>query len=48
MRRYLIQIRSAAGCRQYHGLFSHPCDAIAHGLDLTAGQPARISAKVLP
>lgn len=49
MRAYLIRITPAQGAAYcYTGLYAHSVDAITHALDVAQGQPARISAKVLP
>lgn len=49
MRKYLVRIVPAQGAAySYTGLYAHSVDAITHALDVAQGQPARISAKVLP
>jgi len=49
MKPYIVRIQPAQGpAWHYHGLFAHGCDAVVHALDLLQGQPARISARVLP
>ena len=48
MKPYRITLTPAHGpARSYCGLFAHGCDAIIHALDLTQGQPMRISARAL-
>lgn len=48
MKAFLICITPAQGqSYSYTGLFAHSVDAITHAMDLTRGEPARISARVL-
>lgn len=48
MKSYRIRIQTiGAPAYSFTGVYAHSFDAISHALDLTQGQPARISAKVV-